>query len=557
MALPGSRWGGRFAAPFALPFAVFVLTFGLGPVEELTAQSGAHAHGGSEAQDPATESVALYGNLGSLERPVDTAHDEARAYFQQGLRLTYGFGHPEAIRSFRAARELDPECALCWWGEAWALGPYINSATMTDEDEVAAHEAIQQAMRLRDRPDVSEVDRALIQAMAERYQPAPDADRRPALDSAYADAMRDVVRQHPHDLDAATLLGEALMVLRPWDQWQRDGTPQPGTLEVLAVLESVLGRDLGHPGACHLYIHAVEASPDPRRAEACADLLGSSIPGASHIRHMPSHIYMRIGRYDDAVQGNRAAWHVDQQAAHGGPPGIYPTHNLHMLAFAASFDGQSAVAMQAARDLERLAPPTGFYRHVTKARFGRWDELLEEETSPENDFQRGVWHFARGLAQLRTGEVQSAEMDLSALTEIRNEIGDSRFRRHPHSDLLGMAQGILAGELHASAHRFDEAVAALEAAVPLEDGLAYDEPEPWFIPVRHVLGAVLLEAERPREAEAVYREALRVHPENGWSLFGLAQALRAQGRADEAAEVEARFEHMWERADVWLRSSRF
>ncbi len=553
MASPGRVWGARYAASFV----VFVLLLGLGMAEEVTAQSGAHSHGASEVVDRAAESVPLYENLGSLERPVDTAQEEARAYFQQGLRLTYGFGHPEAIRSFRAARERDPECAMCWWGEAWALGPYINSATMTDEDEVAAHAAIQRAMELRDQEGVSEVDRALIEAMAERYQPTPDADRRPALDSAYADAMRHVVREHPHDLDAATLLGEALMVMRPWDQWQRDGTPQPGTLEVLAVLESVLGRDLGHPGACHLYIHAVEASLEPQRAEPCADLLGSSIPGASHIRHMPSHIYMRVGRYHDAVRGNTAAWHVDQQAAHGGPPGIYPTHNLHMLSFAASFDGQSAVAMQAARDLARLAPPTGFYRHLTKARFGRWDELLEDETAPEGDFQRGVWHFARGLAQLRTGEVEAAEMDLSALTGIRDEIGDTRFRRHPHSDLLGMAQGILAGELHASARRFDEAVEALEAALPLEEGLPYDEPEPWFIPVRHVLGAVLMEADRPREAEAVYREALSIHPENGWSLFGLAQALEAQGRVDEAAEVEARFEHMWERADVWLLSSRF
>jgi tetratricopeptide (TPR) repeat protein len=499
--------------------------------------------------------VPLYPNLGSLYRDISAVDERARSYFNQGLRLTYGFGHPEAVRSFREARRQDPGCATCWWGEAWALGPYINSPSLTEEAEREAHAAISAAMELRD--GATPVERALIEAMAVRYEAEPDPGRRAALDSTYADAMREVVREFPHDLDAATLFAEALMVLRPWDQWQRDGTPNPGTEEVVAVLESVLGRDLGHPGACHLYIHAVEASSAPERAEPCADLLGESIPGASHIRHMPSHIYMQVGRYGDAVRANQQAWQVDQQAARGGPPGIYPTHNLHMLAFAASFDGQSAVAFQAARDLTRIAPGSAFYEELTLARFGRWVEILEREEAPEADLHRGVWHFARGLAHLRSNETSRSRDALTALEAVRDQVGEARFRFHSQADLLGMTQGILAGEIHAASGDFDEAVEALEAAVRLEDGLTYDEPEPWFIPVRHVLGAVLLEAGRPAQAERVHREQLRVHPENGWSLLGLAQALRAQGRDFEAEEVDARFARAWSRADVWLEGSRW
>lgn len=505
-----------------------------------------------QAQSP-PDSVPLYGDLGSYSRPIATS-PEAQRYFDQGMRLTFGFGHPEARRAFREAIRRDADCAMCHWGLAWSLGPYIN-AQMDSANGVEAYRAAREAQRLKGK--AGPADQALIDAMAVRYAPVPTAANRPGLDSAYAAAMRDVVRRFPDDLDAAALLGEALMVLRPWDQWTRTGDPKPGTEEVLVTLESVLRRDLRHPGACHHYVHATEASRDPGRAAPCADFLGASIPGASHIPHMPSHTYMRIGRYGDAVRANQRAWHVDQRAAYGGAPGIYPPHNLHMLFTAASMDGQSAVAIQAARDLARAFPAYGFYPVVTLARFGRWEEALEEPVRGQGRLHDGLGLFGRGLAHLGLGHADPARVRLDSLDAVLAATPDSaRFRGHPQRSLLGIARGILAGELHAAAGDPDAAVRALRQALPLEDSLTYDEPEPWSIPVRQVLGAVLLEAGRAAEAEAAYREELRVHPENGWSLFGLEQALRAQGRDAEADEVARRFARAWERADVWLAGSR-
>jgi tetratricopeptide (TPR) repeat protein len=514
--------------------------------------AGQHADHGSDG--PQADSVPLYDSLGTLSRTVTTTSPQAQRYFDQGLRLTYGFGHGEAVRSFRAALGHDPECAMCWWGVAWARGPYIN-ARMDSAGGVEAYDAIQNALR-RTRGATAE-ERALIEAMAKRYARRPTRENRPGLDSAYATAMRDVVRRFPNDLDAAALFGESLMVLRPWDQWTRDGRPQPGTEEVLAVLESVLARDIRHPGACHLYIHAVEASLDPARAEPCAELLGAAIPGASHIPHMPSHIWMRIGRYGDGVRANQRAWHADQQAALGRAVPIYPTHNLHMLLFAASMDGQSAVAWQAARDLARISTANAFYVPLVLARFGRWDDILELGGTPPNEFQRALRSYARGLALLRKDSLESAQRQLDTLDMVIAQTGDSaQFRGHRQTDLLGIARATLGAELAVVDRRWEEAVRTLRNALPLEDSLEYDEPEPWIVPVRHVLGAVLLEAGRSAEAERVYRDELRDHPENGWSLFGLERSLRAQGRTDEADEVRRRFDRAWARSDVWLTGSR-
>lgn len=541
----------RSCRPSALAIASLLV---LGTAAAAFAQHG----DGNHAAGTNGDTVPLYDGLGTLTRTVTTGVPAAQAYFDQGLRLTYGFGHGEAVRSFREAIRRDPECAMCWWGVAWARGPYLN-AGRDSASIVEAYAAIVEARRLAQRRDAaSDVERALIDAMAVRYEAVPDMDRQAPLDSAYADAMRDVVRRFPHDLDVATLYGEALMVLRPWDHWTRDGRPQPGTEDVLAILESVLGRDIRHPGACHLYIHAVEASPQPQRAEACAELLGDAIPLASHVPHMPSHIWMRIGRYGDGVRANQRAWHADQMAVHGRGVPIYPTHNLHMLLFAASMDGQSAVAWQAARDLGRISQPSAFYESLVLARFGRWDDVLDLRDAPDNAFRRGIWRHARGLAHLRNGAADSARLQLDSLDALIATTPDSlRFRGHRQTDLLGIARGILAGEVHAASGRYDEAVRVLEAALPLEDSLEYDEPEPWITPVRHVLGAVLLEAGRPADAERVHRAALADHRENGWSLFGLEQALRAQGRSAEADEVLARFERAWARSDTWLTSSRF
>jgi tetratricopeptide (TPR) repeat protein len=503
------------------------------------------------------DTIPLYGNLGPHTRSITTASPLAQAYFDQAKQLTFAYGHPEALPSFREAQRQDPQCAMCYWGEAWAQGPYLNSSMDEDEGR-AAYAAIQKAMELRHRG--TDVERALIEAMATRYEPEPNEEHRARLDSAYADAMRSVVRRFPNDLDAGSLLGEALMLLRPRRFWDENGDPMPGVEEMLAVLESVLARDIKHPGACHHYIHLVEAGPEPERAEACANYLGNAIPGASHINHMPSHIYMNIGRYGDAVRANQQAWHTDLKAAHGGPPGIYPSHNLHMMLFGAWLDGQSAVAMQAARDLARIAENSAFYVPLALVRFGRWEEVLELADGPDTPFQGALWDFSRGMATLRLGDAETAWGHLAEVDRVVDELPDSMsqsFRRHKQRDLLLMARGILAGEIEASAGRYDQAIEALRAAAAVEDNLNYDEPEPWPIPVRHVLGAVLLEAGWPSEAEVEYEKQLDHHKENGWSLFGLAQSLEAQGKDEEAAEVWQRFERAWPRSDLWIRSSRF
>jgi tetratricopeptide (TPR) repeat protein len=446
---------------------------------------------------------------------------------------------------------------MCFWGEAWANGPYLNSS-MDDEEGLAAYTAIQRAMDLR--KTGTAIEQALIEALGTRYAAEPTEDNRVPLDSTYADAMRDVVRRFPNDLDAASLLGEALILLAPRRFWDEDGAPNPGVDEMVAVLESVLARDIKHPGACHHYIHLVEASTAPERAEACADHLGSAIPGASHINHMPSHIYMNIGRYGDAVTANQQAWHTDQRHAFGGPPGVYPSHNLHMMLFGAWLDGQSAVALQAARDLARITENSSFYVPVTLVRFGRWDEVLELADAPDGLFLGGMWDFSRGMAELRLGDSGEAHDYLGKVAGAIHELPDSmsmNFRRHKQRDLLLMAHGILEGEILAEGGDYDGATRVLRAAALVEDNLSYDEPEPWPIPVRHILGAVLLEAGEPEAAEVEYRKQLDHHAENGWSLYGLAQSLEAQGKVDRAEEVWERYEHAWERRDVWMRSSRF
>jgi hypothetical protein len=509
------------------------------------AQHEAHL---SSAVTPDT-AIALFDNLGPHERPVTTRSATAQAYFNQGMRLAWGFGMPEARRSFEAAIRADEQCAMCHWGLAWSLGPYVNGG-MDSTSEVRAHEHVQRARRLS--RTASDVERALIDALALRYAARPTRANRAQHDTTYMHAMRAVVRRFPDDLDAATLFGESIMVLRPWDYWTAGGQPQPGIDELLQVLEGVLARRLDHPGACHLYIHATEASTQPQRAEACADLLVDGMPGASHMRHMPSHTYMRIGRYGDGVRSNQLAWIADQQAAHGGATAIYPAHNLHMLLFAGSYDGQSAVAMQAARDLARLSAGSAFHLPLVLARFGRWSEILELPV-PDVPFRAAMQHYARGLAQLRSDQATNARASLAALETFR-PVATSAHQRN----LLGLARAILSAEIDAATGRHDDAIATLRHARTIEtDSLQYDEPEDWILPLRQVLGAILLEAGRAAEAEAEYHGELEAHPENGWSLLGLSLALDAQGRAAEAAAVRERFRHAWQRADTHIRGSRF
>lgn len=533
-------------APVLLRRLALVFLLAGGSARPLAAQ---HAHATAGASSDSTR-IALFDNLGPHTRFITTAMPEAQRYFDQGLRLAYGFGMPEARRSFEAALEADPACGMCAWGLAWSLGPYVNEGRDSARD-ARAHDVVQQALALSAQGAHTTVERELIAALAQRYPPVINEDSQLRADSAYMRAMRVLHQRYPDDSDVAALYGESIMVLRPWDYWTRTGAPQPGIEELLQVLEGVLARDLRHPGACHLFIHALEASREPQRAEACADELTDGMPGASHMRHMPSHIYMRIGRYGDAVRANQLAWIADQQAAYGGATAIYPSHNLHMLLFAASYDGQSGIALQAARDLARTSPGSAFQQPLVLARFGRWQELLDMPL-PADPFTRAMLHYARGVAELRVREPAAARMDLAALRAMAAEDSLPPFLRH----LLGLARATLDAEIAAHAGRHDDAVRTLEAARVIEtDSLEYDEPEPWLLPLRQTLGAILLDAGRAAEAEAAYRGELTAHPENGWSLLGLARALEAQGK--DASDVWERFRTAWARADVDVRASRF
>lgn len=522
----------------------------------VTAATGRAQSETAAAAAPRSSNVVLpvYDALGTYARKVSTSSAQAQSYFDQGLRLTFGFGHPTAKQSFREAIRQDSTCAMCWWGLAWALGPYIN-AGMDSTSGVEAYAAVQAAQRHAARGTGPE--KALISAMATRYVAVPTRANRKPLDSAYANAMRNAMNQLPNDLDVASLFGEALMVLRPWDQWTRSGQPQPGTEEVLKTLESVLARNPRHPGACHHYIHATEASTAPQRAAACADLLGAVIPGASHIPHMPSHTYMRMGRYADAVRANQDAVIADIRASYGGVPGIYPPHNLEMLLTSATMDGQSGVALQASRDVDRRYPNSGHHEQVILARFGRWDEILSATPPVGGLSHASTSAFARGLAYLATGNRNRAQEELRNLDVLLAGSPTANVAGHPAKAMIGIPRAILSAELDAANNRFDAAIATLRAAAILEDSLNYDEPEPWPIPVRHVLGAVQLEAGQVAEAERTYREDLADHPQNGWALFGLERALRIQGKHADADATAAEFKKAWARADVWLTGSRF
>ena len=496
------------------------------------------------------EPMPLYeSGLGTLTWKVRTDVPAAQAYYDQGVQLMYAFTPVDAARSFREAQKLDPSCVMCFWAEAWAWGPYLNEA-MVDVDAPRAYAAIQKALAL---PASDPVERDLVEAMAIRYEPTHDQERREELDEAYSEAMAEVWARHPDNIDVGTLYGESLMLQVPrrgnWD------LEDPAVQKIHEVLEELLGDDIGHPGACHLYVHATESTPNPGKAEACADLLGQAIPGASHINHMPSHTYNRVGRWGDAVRSNIEAWHSDLKAEYGEGFAIYPSHNLHMLLFAASNDGQGAIAIQAAKDYAKIVEGGSFYHALTLMRFGRFDEVLELEEEPSNAAQRGLWAFARGYAHLREGAADSARAYLEQVEKDR--ASDVSFRGHPAAQLLGVVGFILEGELQLDAGHADDAIALFETAVALEDELRYDEPEPLVFSARHWLGAALLENGRAAEAETVYRAELLDHPRNGWSLHGLAQALTAQGKTAEAADVRRQFEESWARSDTWIRSSRF
>jgi tetratricopeptide (TPR) repeat protein len=529
------------------------------------------AHGGHHGAAPAAGTPVLYDNLGAYAYPV-TASPAARRWFDQGLRLVYAFNHAEAQRAFREAARLDPACAMCAWGIALTEGSNYNHPTDADREKRALA-AVQQAQRLA--AGATPVERAMIAALARRHSADPAATRE-ALDQAYASAMREVARQFPDDLEAATFFADAMMNLRPWNLWAMDGTPHPGTEELVQALERVLARNPDHPGALHLYIHAVEAGPQPGRAEGAADRLVTQMPGAGHLVHMPSHIYWRVGRYADAVAVNQAATRADQAYFATAQPspiyrGLYYPHNIDFVWQSASMLGWSAETLRAAREFASNAPPEMIRQMpdmetapvapiVALARFGRWDEILTAPAPPaEWPYTRGVYHYARGLAFNARGQAGEARRELAELERILGAVPPERtlaffFRT---TNILQLAANVLGGEIAARAGDIATAERLLRSAVAEQDSHWFTEPPPWYFPVRQALGAVLLQAGRAADAEKVYREDLRRNPGNGWSLFGLAQSLRAQDRTAEAAKTDAAFRKAWARADVTLRASRF
>jgi len=517
-----------------------------------------------------SDAPPLFDNLGTLHHPITTSSDRAQQYFDQGLRLVYAFNHEEAIRSFEAAAQEDPQAAMAYWGIALALGPNINS-TIEKKDERRAIEMVQKARRLADRATPEE--QAYIDALVTRYM-SKKPTKRKGLDEAYAKAMRLVAQRFPEDADAATLFAEALMDLRPWDLWKPDGRPQPGTDEIVTTLESVLAQNPEHPGACHYYLHAVEASLQPERALPCAERLPALMPGAGHLVHMPAHIYMRLGKYHEAVERNQQAADIDQQYLAGrNQTGRYAngyyTHNLHFLWASLAMEGRNVEAMKAARDLtatitteeaskdrwkERyLATPT-----FSMIRFGRWEELLKELPPPKGlRLIEGMWRLGRGLALVATGRLPGAEGEHVVLAGLTKQIRrDRTTEERTDRALLKIAERVLAGELAARRLHYNDAIRLLEEAIKMEEALPFSEPPLWPLSVRHHLGAVFLLADRPAEAEAVYHADLLQHPDNGWALIGLIQSLRAQHKDDQAAEAEDRFKKAWAHADFIPAASR-
>ena len=538
--------------------------------DQVSAESAAdHEH--AEAQSSAAaDGVPLYDNLGEYHRTIDTELETAQAYFDQGLRLQYAFNHAEAIRSYREAVRLDPTCAMCWWGIALASGPNIN-APMDSAAGADARAAITTAQELAD--DGPAAEKALIEALAQRFAVDPKAAR-PPLDSAYASAMGVVATSFPNDPDALTLYGASLMNLSPWFYWTGDygnREPRADTPTMLSNFERALALNTDHPGACHYYIHSVEAAY-PEKAIECADRLARLMPGAGHLVHMPGHIYIRVGRYADAVTQNEHAVHADETYIQDQRPGgLYPAayypHNYHFMWFAATMAGMSEKALYAARQVApkvplEVAKEIYWIQNVivlpqlAMVTFGDWEGVLAEPMPPvELNNATVMAHYARGIAFAATDRHAAAEAELAAVKRIANEIGADDESEGPEI-VVAIAGHTLAGEIALRTGDPQAAVGHFEIAARLEDGMLYDEPPLWYYPIRHSLGRALLEAGRPAEAEERYREDLFRFPANGWSLIGLAEALNAQGRTDEAAAVREEFRAAWGAADIDLTSSR-
>ncbi|HMS86180.1 MAG TPA: hypothetical protein PKD12_21280 [Nitrospira sp.] len=526
--------------------------------------------GSAEAGESVVRRVPLYDNLGTLHHPITTRSQEAQRYFDQGLRFAYAFNHEEAIRAFEEAAKRDATAAMAYWGIALALGPNINT-TMKKTDERRAWDALQKARSYS--AHVTRAEQAYIYAMGKRYRPT--GSNRPVQDTAYADAMRTLWQQFPEDPDAGALFAEALMDLHPWDHWTTTGRPKSGTEEIVSTLEKVLAKVPNHPGACHYYIHAMEASPTPERALACAERLPGLMPGAGHLVHMPAHILMRLGRYHDAAERNAQAAEIDRRYLAGSSltndyaDGYY-RHNLHFLWASLAMEGRSGEALKVARQLislitqedARKDPWKELYLPVSlwsMIRFGLWEELLRELPPPNTlRLKQAIWRLGRGMALAASGRLPGAEGEHAALAILAKRFGRNKTtEEQTERALIHLAERLLAGEIAAHRKQYETAVTALREGVKLEEALPYSEPPFWPIPVRHYLGVVLQKAGRAHEAESVYRTDLNKNPHNGWALYGLMQSLRAQRKDREANEVEKQWKRAWAHADVTLVASRF
>jgi tetratricopeptide (TPR) repeat protein len=522
--------------------------------------------------------ATLIPGLGHHSFQITTSKPQAQRWFNQALMLTFGFNHDAAERSYLKAAEIDPECAMCWWGASLVLGPHVNAA-MDPADSPKAWQRLQRAVALA--PKATTREQAYIRALEARFAQDAPQDRR-SLDEAYAKAMGELVRARPDDLDAKVFHAEALMDLQPWDYYDEQLRPKGGTAEVVSLLEQVMQKNPDHAGALHLYVHAVEASADPQRGVAAADKLRTLIPGSGHLVHMPAHIYARVGRWNDAVVANQVAIKADTEylaMCRGNYKGVYPLgyvpHNPHFLWFAASMSGESKIAQDAARmtservNLPELMRQPGFagLQHYwmtpwfDDVRFGRWDAIRSRPNpAPDLPYVTAIWHYAEAVAAVRTKRIDEARKHHASLAKLAADpVMDTLmvWDRYPLAHAARVAERVVASDIALAQGDSSASIRALEEAVKIEDKIPYDEPPGWHAPVRHALGVALLQADRAADAEVVYREELRRNPANGWSLKGLALALEAQGKRDEAARVAKDYAAAWQHADVQLVASRF
>jgi tetratricopeptide (TPR) repeat protein len=518
--------------------------------------------------------VPLFAGLGTHSRKIQTRVPQAQQYVDQGLMFMFAFNHDEAVRAFRQAAHLDPDCAMAYWGIALASGMNYNKPSFTPEQVKITLEALAKA-REKAAGETS-ANQALIDALATRY-PNPPPKERTEAEKAYSRAMKAVWKKFPKDADVGALYAESRMNLRPWDLWKDDGKPQPGTREILRTLEAVMKLDAGHPLANHLYIHALEASPEPGKADASADALRGKHPALGHLLHMPSHIDIRRGRWQQAVEANHLAIAADRKYQTTVPEQgfyrLYMAHNFHMLTFAATMQGESELAFSTIRKMiegvpkewaavkENAAIVDGFMGMPLEVlkRFGRWEDILKEPEPPEIfPIARAMRHHNRGVAFAAKGKVDDArESQQDFRAAVKKVPEDATFSNNKATDLLTVAALVLEGEILFREGKLKEAITALEKAVSHEDRLRYAEPPDWFVPVRHSLGAILLRDQQAEAAEKIYHEDLRRWPNNGWSLHGLAQTLEMQGKQSEVKKVRERFNEVWQRADVKIQSSCF